>query len=110
MCWNYGIFFSLSLTVSGVELNLGNMMKAKETSVSQLTSGVAALFKMNKVNLSSLLISFLFSSYLFYLSLYPQFSILNILFLCVHFFQVTHMVGHGSITGKNEVTVTNGQK
>ena len=35
--------------VSGVELNLGNMMKAKETSVSQLTTGVATLFKMNKV-------------------------------------------------------------
>ena len=35
--------------VSGVQLNLGNMMKAKETSVAQLTDGVAALFKMNKV-------------------------------------------------------------
>ena len=96
MCWNYGKFFSLSLTVSGVELNLGNMMRAKETSVSQLTSGVAALFKMNKVNLSSLLIFV---------------SLFLLIFLPLPFAQVTHMVGHGSITGKNEVTVTNnGQK
>jgi dihydrolipoamide dehydrogenase len=65
-------FATRGIDVSGVQLNLENMMKAKESSVSQLTSGVAALLKMNKV---------------------------------------THMVGHGSITGKNEVTVTNnGQK
>ena len=38
-------------SVSGVELNLGNMMTAKEDSVGQLTTGVATLFKMNKVSL-----------------------------------------------------------
>ena len=40
-------------SVSGVELNLGNMMKAKDDSVGQLTTGVAALFKMNKVRIET---------------------------------------------------------
>ncbi|CAD5218205.1 unnamed protein product [Bursaphelenchus okinawaensis] len=48
------------------KLNLQTMLKAKDNSVKGLTSGVATLFKANKV---------------------------------------THLNGHGSITGKNEVTV-----
>lgn len=55
----------LKPTVSGVSLNLGQMMKAKETSVKALTGGIAHLFKSNKV---------------------------------------THIRGHGKITGPNEVT------
>lgn len=55
------------IDVDGVKLNLANMMKQKETAVTQLTSGIAGLFKKNKVE---------------------------------------HLVGHGSITSPNEVTVT----
>ncbi len=53
------------MAVEGVKLNLGQMMKAKETAVKSLTGGIAHLFKSNKV---------------------------------------THIRGHGKITGPNEVT------
>ena len=51
--------------MTGVTLNLPQMMKAKETAVKSLTGGIAHLFKSNKV---------------------------------------THIRGHGKITGANEVT------
>lgn len=39
--------------VGDVKLNLGGMMKQKEEAVKQLTSGIAYLFKNNKVILLS---------------------------------------------------------
>ena len=51
--------------MTGVSLNLPQMMKAKETAVKSLTGGIAHLFKSNKI---------------------------------------THIRGHGQITGSNEVT------
>ena len=38
-----------SLTVQGVSLNLGNLMKAKDASVTGLTKGIEFLFKQNGV-------------------------------------------------------------
>lgn len=58
-------FKKRGIDVSGVKLNLPQMMKAKETAVKSLTGGIAHLFKSNKV---------------------------------------THIRGHGKITGANEVT------
>jgi len=58
-------FASRGIKVTDVELDLPSMMKAKETSVKQLTGGIAGLFKKNKI---------------------------------------THVSGHGKITGPNEVT------
>ena len=41
----------LCLTLVGeLKLNLGQMMKQKETAVKSLTSGIAHLFKQNKVS------------------------------------------------------------
>lgn len=42
-------FASRGIKVDNVELDLPSMMKAKETSVKQLTGGIAMLFKKNKV-------------------------------------------------------------
>lgn len=42
-------FASRGIKVDTVELDLASMMKAKETSVRQLTGGIAGLFKKNKV-------------------------------------------------------------
>jgi len=42
-------FASRGIKVSDVSLDLEALMKAKTTSVSQLTSGIAGLFKKNKV-------------------------------------------------------------
>lgn len=42
-------FASRGIQCGEVSLDLPQMMKAKETSVSQLTSGIATLFKSNKV-------------------------------------------------------------
>lgn len=39
----------LCILVSGLSLNLPQMMKAKETAVKSLTGGIAHLFKSNKV-------------------------------------------------------------
>ena len=39
-----------SFTVSGVSLNLPNMLKAKEKAVTGLTKGIEGLFKQNKVD------------------------------------------------------------
>jgi dihydrolipoamide dehydrogenase len=58
-------FSKRGIDVTGVSLNLPQMMKAKETAVKSLTGGIAHLFKSNKV---------------------------------------THIRGHGKITGANEVT------
>lgn len=58
-------FKKRGIDVTGVTLNLPQMMKAKETAVKSLTGGIAHLFKSNKV---------------------------------------THIRGHGKITGANEVT------
>jgi pyruvate/2-oxoglutarate dehydrogenase complex dihydrolipoamide dehydrogenase (E3) component len=41
--------FSLSYLVGELKLNLGQMMKQKETAVNSLTGGIAHLFKQNKV-------------------------------------------------------------
>ncbi len=35
--------------MSDVQLNLGNLMKSKETAVTSLTGGIKLLFKANKV-------------------------------------------------------------
>lgn len=43
-------FASRGIKVDNVELDLASMMKAKATSVRQLTSGIAGLFKKNKVH------------------------------------------------------------
>ena len=53
MCQN--LIFSLSihltpLSVSSVRLNLPQMLKAKDTSVTALTKGIEGLFKKNKVD------------------------------------------------------------
>ncbi len=37
------------IDMQGVELNLGNLMKSKETAVTSLTGGIKMLFKANKV-------------------------------------------------------------
>lgn len=37
------------LLVQGVELNVGNMVKAKDKTVTALTGGIELLFKKNKV-------------------------------------------------------------
>ena len=42
-------FAKRGIDCSGVSLNLPNMMKQKEDAVKQLTSGIAQLFKKNKV-------------------------------------------------------------
>lgn len=42
-------FANRGIKVDNVELDLASMMKAKETSVKQLTGGIAGLFKKNKV-------------------------------------------------------------
>ncbi len=42
-------FAKRGIDVSGVSLNLGNMMKQKDDSVKALTTGIAQLFKKNKV-------------------------------------------------------------
>ena len=60
-------FKNRGIDVEGVKLNLEQMMNTKKKAVSGLTSGVAYLFKNNKV---------------------------------------THVKGHGTITGTNEVTAT----
>ena len=44
-------FAKRGIDCSGVSLNLPNMMKQKEDAVKQLTSGIAQLFKKNKVTL-----------------------------------------------------------
>lgn len=67
----------------GLSLNLPNMMKQKDDAVKALTSGIAQLFKKNKV------------CCYFYESQ----------FLSCVLFQVIAVEGHGSITGQNEVTV-----
>lgn len=41
---------SRGVDFTGVQLNLGKLMKAKETAVSGLTAGVSMLFKKNKVS------------------------------------------------------------
>ena len=95
------------LPVGDVKLNLGGMMKQKDDAVKGLTTGIVYLFKNNKVWYSSLCLSpsvslsllpllFSFShphSFPPSLSLFPS---------C----QVTHLEGHGTITGQNQVTVT----
>ncbi|KAL4401665.1 dihydrolipoamide dehydrogenase precursor [Malassezia pachydermatis] len=43
-------FKKRGIDVSGVELNLPNMLKAKEKSVTSLTKGIEGLFKKNKVD------------------------------------------------------------
>ncbi len=43
-------FANRGIDVSGVSLNLDNMMKAKADSVKQLTTGIDGLFKKNKVH------------------------------------------------------------
>lgn len=43
-------FASRGISVGEVTLDLETMMKAKETSVKQLTGGIAGLFKKNKVS------------------------------------------------------------
>lgn len=47
-----GLFHRRSLhnQVSGVDLNLSQMLKAKDTSVTSLTKGIEGLFKKNKVD------------------------------------------------------------
>lgn len=47
-------FASRGIKVTDVELDLPSMMKAKETSVKQLTGGIAGLFKKNKVRMQRL--------------------------------------------------------
>ena len=42
-------FKNRGIDVAGVQVNLPNMMKAKETSVTGLTKGIEMLFKQNKV-------------------------------------------------------------
>ena len=42
-------FLFLSYLVGELKLNLGQMMKQKETAVKSLTGGIAHLFKQNKV-------------------------------------------------------------
>lgn len=42
-------FASRGIQCGEISLDLPQMMQAKETSVSQLTSGIATLFKSNKV-------------------------------------------------------------
>lgn len=42
------------IDVGSVNLNLENMMKAKDKSVSALTGGINYLFKQNKVNLQAI--------------------------------------------------------
>ena len=48
-------FANRGIKVADVELDLPSMMKAKETSVKQLTGGIAGLFKKNKVDLSNVI-------------------------------------------------------
>jgi dihydrolipoyl dehydrogenase len=43
-------FIGSRWSVSGVQLNLSQMLKAKDTSVSALTKGIEGLFKKNKVD------------------------------------------------------------
>ncbi|XP_065901267.1 dihydrolipoyl dehydrogenase, mitochondrial-like isoform X2 [Dysidea avara] len=62
-------FASRGINVGGLQLDLPKMMEQKDKAVHGLTSGIAALFKGNKVS---------------------------------------HVQGHGRISGHNEVTVTNG--
>ncbi len=53
-------FANRGIDVSNVSLNLPNMMKAKADSVKALTTGIAGLFKKNKVStLSSHNLSFI---------------------------------------------------
>ena len=47
--WSLNLSSLLPLTVGDVKLNLKGMMKQKEDAVKGLTTGIAYLFKNNKV-------------------------------------------------------------
>ena len=86
-------FAKRGIDVSSVSLNLANMMKQKSDSVKALTGGIAMLFKKNKVSKSFYILQFCTTH-----TVIPSH--------CHTLTQVTHLQGHGSITGQNEVTVS----